>query len=168
MRPVLALFCLCWACAQPATLQRMTPQVRESGIAEADSLTPAERARIVEAIASFRQMVFSSDTTIRLEGCSVALAVGPEYRALIRRDVRQMISEPTTVCGTTPDISGFTRRLVLRKIEGGGGEATARVTYLGGGSYTHDEDYRLRRASSRVSGPWVATEMRVFGAMHID
>jgi hypothetical protein len=168
MRPVLALLCVCLACVQPTNLPRMTPQTRESVGAEADSLTSAERARIVEAISSFRQMVFSTDTTIRLEGCSVALAVGPEYRALIRSDVRKRISEPTTACGNAPDFTGYTRRLVLHSIKGGRGEATARVSYLGGGAYTHDEDYKLRRASSRVGGPWVAMEIRVFGAMHID
>ena len=163
MRQGLALMCVFWACAQPATRRPITPQVGDDPVvAQVDSLTSADRAKIVEAIAIFRQLIFSNDTTTRLEGCSVALAVGPDYRALIRRDLRRLVSEPTTACGTTPDLSGYTRRLVLRSITGGSGEATATVIFRGG-SYTHDEEYKLKMILPPTGRDWVTKEVRVSG-----
>jgi hypothetical protein len=113
-------------------------------------------------------MVVVNDTTIRFDGCSIALVVSPEYRSLLSTDVRPAISDAVRPCRTTPDVTGSTRRLVLRKIEGSGGNAVALVTYVGGRSYTHDEEYKVRRISPQPDRSWTTVEMRVFGALHID
>jgi len=75
----LALLWLCSACAQHAGLERVTAQMRAPMVAAADSLTPIERVRIVEAAVRYRRMIFLDDTTTRLDGCSVVLALGAEY-----------------------------------------------------------------------------------------
>jgi predicted ATP-grasp superfamily ATP-dependent carboligase len=168
MRTSIGLLWLCCACAQHAGLERVTEQMRAPIVAATDSLTPVERARIVEAAVRFRRMIFLDDTTTRLEGCSVALVVGAEYRTLLTRDVRQLVSEPTSSCGPSPAATRFTQRLIVRSIQGGAGEAVIRMTYEGGRTYTHEEDFKVKKASSRADGRWVATEMRVYDALIAD
>jgi hypothetical protein len=113
-------------------------------------------------------MIFLEDTTTLLEGCSVVLAVGTEYRTLLSREYRLLVSEPTSACGPTPPATRFTRRLIVRSIKGGGGEAVIRMTYEGGRTYTHEEDFKVQKASSRPDGIWAATEMRVYDALIAD
>ena len=168
MRTSLGLLWLCCACAQHAGLERVTAQMRAPIVAAADSLTPVERARIVEAAVRFRRMIFLEDTTTRLDGCSVALAVAAEYRTLLTPDVRRLVSEPTSACGPTAPPTRFTQRLIVRSIQGGAGEAVIRMTYEGARTYTHDEDFKVKKASSRADGLWAATEMRVYDALIVD
>jgi hypothetical protein len=168
MRTSLGLLWLCCACAQHTGLERVSAQMPAPIVAAAAGLTPVERARIVEAAVRFRRMIFLDDTTTRMEGCSVALAVGPEYRTLLSPDVRPLVSEPTSACGPTPALTGFTRRLIVRNIQGGAGEAVIRMTYEGGRTYTHEEEFRVKKASSRADGRWAATEMRVYDALIAD
>jgi hypothetical protein len=168
MRTSLGLLWLCCACAQHAGLEGVTAQIRAPIVAAGDSLTPVERARIVEGAVRYRRMIFLEDTTTLLEGCSVALAVGTEYRTLLSGEYRLLVSEPTSACGLTPPATRFTRRLIVRGIHGGGGEAVIRMTYEGGRTYTHEEDFNVKRASSRLDGIWAATEMRVYDALIVD
>jgi hypothetical protein len=168
MRTSLGLLWLCCACAQHAGLERVTAQMRAPIVAAADSLTPVERARIVEAALRYRRMIFLEDTTTLLEGCSVALAVGTEYRTLLSREYRLFVSEPTSACGPTPAPTRFTQRLIVRTIQGGAGEAVIRMTYVGGRTYTHEEDFKIRKASSRADGRWAVIEMRVYDALIVD
>ena len=165
MRHKLAFLTLCWGCAQTAPHPRAAPEMPPSAPAP-DSLNSVARAKIVDAIAYFRQTAFSSDTT-RLDGCSVALAVGPDYRALIRADFLPLLSQPTTPCGKTPDLTGYARRLVLLRIVGEGKDATALIAYLAA-PYTHNEDYKLRSVLAGPAQHWVVTEMRVHGIMIVD
>ena len=168
MRASLGLLWLSCACAQRARLERVTEQIPVPIVAAADSVTPVERARILEAAVRFRRMTFLDDTTTRLEGCSVAMAVSAGYRTLLTRDVRQLVSEPTSACGPTQALTGFTRRLIVRSIQGGAGKAVVRMTYEGGRTYTHEEDFKVEKASSRADGLWAATEMRVYDALIAD
>jgi hypothetical protein len=169
MRRSLALALLCFgcACAQRAGIERLAVKSPTPMVASADSLAPVDRARIVEAAVRFRGMIFLDDTTARLDGCSVVHAVGEEYRTLLARDIRRLVSEPTSACGGTSVAPRFTPRLVVRGIQGGAGEAVIRITYEGG-SYIHEEEFKVRKASSRGDGFWVATEMRVYDAMIAD
>jgi hypothetical protein len=166
MRAHLALLCVCCACAQTASVSRMT--VQSPNIATADSVTLSERAGIVAAILSFRQLVFSTDTTVRLDACSIALALGPQYRSMLRPDVRRMISDSAEPCSTTPGSTAHSRILVLGTIQGADGEALAQVTYRGPGSYPHEEEYKLRKMPSRTAPYWIATEMRVYDVLIVD
>jgi hypothetical protein len=165
MRTSLVLLWLCCACARHAGLDGVTAHMPSPIVAAADSLTPVERARIVEAAVRFRRMIFLDDTTTRLEGCSVARAVGAEYRALLSPDVRQLVSEPTSTCGPTSAATGLKRRMIVRSIQGGAGEAVVRITYEGGRTYIHEEDFKVKKASSRADGRWAVTDMRVYDAL---
>jgi len=167
MHKNLVVLWLCCACAQHARFERSEPQVMVAS-AGSDTLTAVERARSLEAAVRFRRMIFVEDTTIRVEGCSVALVLGPMYPTLLTPHFRSMVSEPADACGTKPGLTGFTRRLVLRSIEGGGGEALVSITFHGGGSYFHEEDFKVRRASSRPDGLWAGIEMRVYDAIIVD
>ncbi len=164
----LALLWLCSACAQHAGLESVTAQMRAPMVAAADSLTPIERVRIVEAAVRYRRMIFLDDTTTRLDGCSVVLALGAEYRTLLTPDVRPLVSEPTSACAPTPAATRFTQRLIVRSIQGGASEAVIRMTYIGGRTYTHEEDFKVKKASSRADGRWAATDMRVYDALIVD
>ena len=168
MRKTLTLLWMCCACGQQATLERVGAPVPVATPPVRDSITAVERARAVEAAVRFRRMIFLDDTTIRLEGCSVALAVGTDYRALLSSESRWLVSEPATACGATPDLGGSTRRLILRRILGGADTAIIWITYHGGGSYLHEEEFKVRRASARPDGLWAATEMRVYDALIAD
>ena len=164
----LGLLGLCSACAQHAGLERVTAHMQAPIVAAADSLTPIERVRIVEAAVRYRRMIFLDDTTTRLEGCSVAVAVGAEYRSLLTPDVRPLVSEPTSACGPTPAATRFIQRLIVRSIHGGAGEAVVRMSYEGGRTYIHEEEFKVKKASSRADGRWAATDMRVYDALIVD
>jgi hypothetical protein len=167
MRPKLTfLLWLCAACAQHSAVERTTQPMRGLAVADTDSLPTTERARIVEAIIGFRRMVFWNDST-PLEGCSVLLGIGADYRALMDASSRRMVSEPAAACGATSNLSSYPRRLVLLAIEGNDGEGIARVAYRAG-SYMHEEEYKVRRISPRIGRPWVVTELRVWGARTAD
>jgi len=162
VRLQLILVPLCWACTQP---HAQTQPASVGDVPKADSVTLVERVRIVEAIALFRRNAFPTDTT-RWDACAVAIAAGPEYRPLLRPSFRPLFSEPTSPCGAKPDLTGYSRRLVLRNILGGAQQATVLVSYMGG-NYTHYESYTLKRAAPGLR-EWVATEMRVHQAMIVD
>jgi len=166
MRTHLALFCVCCACAQTAGVSRRT--VQSPNVTASDSLTPSDRAGIVAAVLSFRQLVFSADTTVRLDGCSMELALGPQYRSMLRPDVRRMISDSAEPCSATSGSTAHSRILVLGTIQGAESEAVAQVTYRGPGSYPHEEEYKLRKMPSRTAPYWIATEVRVYDVLIVD
>ena len=168
MRAKLAcLVSLCAACVHQSLRERTElPRLPLAAVAESDSLSPAERAQIVQAIVGFRRMVLWNDTT-PLEGCSVSLAIGADYRTLVDSSSRSMISEPADPCGTAPNTSSYPRRLVVLAIEGQSGEGVAHATFRAG-SYMHEEEYKVRRISPRTGRPWVVIELRVWGARIAD
>jgi hypothetical protein len=137
-------------------------------VAAADTLTSVARARIVEAAIQYRQMIFLGDTTTLVEGCSATLAVGADYRSLAIPEFRRFVSEPAPVCEPTPPPGKSTRRLIVRTIEGSGRNAVIRMTYDGRGTYIHEEEFKVTKASSRPDGRWVAMEMRIYDAAIAD
>lgn len=166
MRTPLAISCavlLFCACAQNKTSGFVGPTSRT----QLDTVTVSERARIVEAVVSFRQLVFWNDTTTRFDGCSVALALAPRDQPLLRADVRRAISPPSGCVNTGSEIMR-SPTLILGPIRGGDDEVTVQVTYRGPGTHPHEEEYKVMRSSSRSSSPWVATEVRIYGVLIVD
>jgi hypothetical protein len=168
MRKGLVLVWFCCACAPGARFDRRSSQLRMPMLAVIDTLTPVERARITEAMVRLRRMIFVDDTATQLEGCSVAAAIGADYRTLLTPDVRKLVSEPPLVCDPRPAPTTLSRRLIVGSIHGGPGVALIRVTYEGGRTYTHEEEFKVQKASSRPDGRWVAIEMRVYDALIAD
>ena len=166
----IGILVLCWACLPQTRLRSVDPQPPAAGLkAPADSLTAIERVRIVEAAMRFRRMILIDDTATRLDGCSVGVAVGRDYRTLLVPVVRELVVEPASGCGPNPsDVIGVPRLLRLRSIQGSGDTAVANLTYLGGSTDTHEEEFKVKRASTRPDGLWAATEMRAYGALIID
>lgn len=166
MRMHLILLMAFCACGGQTTYKSVSTPVPQPAIAEPDSLTQVARLRVVEAVLRYRQMIFQNDTT-QVDGCSVASAVGGEYRPLLQKDLLRLVSEPTA-CDAKLRKTGFTRRLTIRSIVGGSREAVVQVSYSGGGTYFHEEEFRVRKASSKPDGLWATTEMRIYGAMIVD
>src|SRR3954468_5011849 len=110
-----------------------------------------------------RRMTLEDDTASRLEGCSVALFVGAQYRTLLARDIRQLVSEPLGDC-SQPAPTGSAQRLIVRGISAAKNGVVLRMTYVRGLS-THEEDFSVQRPSSNPDGRWVATEFRVYDAL---
>jgi len=134
--------------------------------ARADTLTNVERVRIVEAAVGFRRMIFATDTTIRLDYCSVALILGPDFQSAMVRDVRLLISKARKPCdGAAPTYA--LHSLILRGIRGAAGDAMVTMSYYGG-SYLHEEEFKIRKTSGRPDGIWTAREMRVYNALIAD
>ncbi|HJQ54521.1 MAG TPA: hypothetical protein VJ825_11835 [Gemmatimonadaceae bacterium] len=135
-------------------------------VAPPDTLTSIERVRILEGAMGFRRMIFATDTTIRLDYCSVARALGPEFQSVIASEVRRLITERKQPCnGAEPRYSPFS--LIVRGIRGEGKEAVVTISYQNWG-YLHEEDFEVRKASSRPDGAWAGIEMRVYNAAIAD
>ena len=114
----------------------------------------------------FRRMIFATDTTIRLDYCSVARALGPDFQSVMERDVLRRISEPKQSCDSAvPSHSPYS--LIVRSIRGVGGEAVATLSYRNW-SYLHEEEFKLRKTSRRSGGEWAGVEMRVYNAVIAD
>lgn len=169
MRTHLTLLGICCACLRLANPQGGSAARVTVADTHADSLTSVERARIVDAVVRFRWMIFSTDTTIRLDPCSLAFTFGPNFLKLLTPDVRRLVARPTRSCTNAAlDVGGFDRRLILRSINAEAGQVVVAITYNGGGTYLHEEEFKVRKASSRPDGIWAATEMRVYDAMIAD
>ena len=135
-------------------------------VARPGTLTSIERARILEGAMGFRRMIFATDTTIRLDYCSVALALGAEFQSVIARDVRRLIAEPKQPCDSAdPHYSPYS--LVVRSIRGEGKDGVVTISYQNWG-YLHEEEFKVRKASSRPEGRWAGIEMRVYAARIAD
>ena len=168
MRTSLApLFLLC-ACAQHTGQQHLTPQVFIPVVASTGNLTAVAQIRVIEAAVRFRRMILLADTTTHVDGCSVAQIVGPNYRALFNPDMRSVVSEPAAGCNSRSPDTGLPPRLVVQSIQGSADDAVATITYVGGRTFTHEEEFKVRKASGRPDGPWATLEMRVYNAMIID
>ena len=169
MRLELPVLAFAWACALPPGSEQKLASPKATSLTTADSLTAADRARIIEALASFREAVFQPDTT-RLDGCSVAavVGVGMSYRQLVQPSFRYRIQDPITgSCVPEPNYSGSRVRLVLRSIVSDGKEATVEASFLGS-SYTHHETYKLRQDEYRGRRNWIPLEVRIFSLVISD
>jgi hypothetical protein len=164
MRLELSALALCCACTSVGSPQRSVGSPAPPIAATGNTLTPADRARIVEVVAFFREAIFLGDTT-RVDGCSVAaiLGVGPQYRDLLDRSSRSRITDSSAGCNS-PQGRGI--RLVLRGITDNGFEVTVDAEYTGG-SYVHSEVYKIRKPT-RAGGAWVPTEVRAYGLVIFD
>ncbi|MEA2765499.1 MAG: hypothetical protein QOK07_1903 [Gemmatimonadaceae bacterium] len=160
----LSVLALCWACTSAVPSQKRVASQNPPVEARADTLTPADRAEIIEVVASFREAIFLGDTT-PVDGCSVAaiLGVGPEYRDLIHPTFRSRITDSSAGCNSRRE-RGI--RLVLRAITDNGPEVTVDAEYAGG-SYVHSEVYKIRKPT-RVGGAWVPIEVRAYGLVIFD
>jgi hypothetical protein len=135
-------------------------------VARPDTLTSIERVRILEGAMGFRRMIFATDTTIRLDYCSVAHALGPDFQSVMERDVSRLIAEQKGPCDRVdPRYAPFS--LIVRGIRGEGEEGVVTISCQNWGTL-HEEDFRVRKASSRPDGRWAGIEMRVYNAAIAD
>lgn len=169
MLKTIGLALICCGCVTPRQqLHRVPPRLAQT-IPVVDSLTAVERARIIEAVVRFRRMILIDDTMTRIDGCSVAKTVGPDYLTLLVPEVRPLVVESPSGCGTSLSTTVAMPRLIrITRIQGSGNDAVAQLTYLAERTYTHEEEFKIRRASRRPDGLWAATEMRVYNALIID
>ena len=157
---------LCCACASrpvPAVQTRNDQAV----VVATDTLTTIERVRIVEAALRFRAMIFVGDSTTKLDGCSLEPVFGSSYLEMFERHMRPLVAVPTQRCTERHRSPGFGRKLALNRIIGSSGRAVIQLSY-GDGSYFHEEEYQVQKASRRPDGIWAGTEMRVYDAMIVD
>ena len=148
------------ACAQNRAVSH---SVSVSGAS--DTLSIGERARIVEAVIRFRQLVFPNDTTARFDACSVALSLGLQYEGLLGPDVRAAISRSRQDCRNSEPAA--IPILLLRSIREVSGGVMVEVGARGRNTNPHDEEYTVRKPI-RPGDPWFATELRVYGVVILD
>lgn len=135
-------------------------------VSHPDTLTNIERVRILEGAMGFRRMIFATDTTIRLDYCSVAHALAPGFESIMTLDVRRMITAPKQSCDSA-DPRYAPHSLIVRSIRGEGEEGVVTISYQNWG-YLHEEDFKVTKASSRPDGKWAGIEMRVYDAAIAD